>query len=429
MKKKGLIISTVVMVVVLIASLTTATYAWFTASQKTEIGTFSLSVTSDNAVDIGIKENYTIDTSGSVSPSAFKTGDVAFTKFTSESGKGAGSPSNPGKWTGADGLSSTLNHNINWGSQSKAVGVSSATNVTNEDTSAVNDTNTGYWTNWTQNNQNGGYNVTNKNTVIAANKGTGESGLSLIKLAEANVGASEGTAGDYVHFILGVSPTRELARNNFVIMVSPTTSSTIGILASVHVAYRVTKYGAKTAGAWQEVDIYGSNNGNTSVNSNALTVSEDVASAYKTAYNADSVPTGSMACVISDLDKQKNHISQVEVVIYLAGDDPDCNDQGKTSAGDIKMFFDTANATSDAPSNPKIDETGKLTLTGVEGSTIEYQINNGEWKKFTNGSWSGTTFTVAKVDDAFKGANVKVRQLQSGKDASAGVDVANSYQA
>lgn len=29
MKKKGLIISTVVMVVILIASLTTATYAWF----------------------------------------------------------------------------------------------------------------------------------------------------------------------------------------------------------------------------------------------------------------------------------------------------------------------------------------------------------------------------------------------------------------
>ena len=44
MKKKGLIISTVVMVVVLIASLTTATYAWFTASNKTEIKGFDVSV-------------------------------------------------------------------------------------------------------------------------------------------------------------------------------------------------------------------------------------------------------------------------------------------------------------------------------------------------------------------------------------------------
>ena len=92
------------------------------------------------------------------------------------------------------------------------------------------------------------------------------------------------------------------------------------------------------------------------------------------------------------------------------------------------MFFNTANATSAAPTEPKIDSTGKLTLTGVNGSTIEYQINGGEWKKFTNGSWTGNTFTVAKVDDAFKTAtSVKVRQLQSGKDASDGVVVTNDY--
>ena len=44
MKKKGLIISTVVMVVVLIASLTTATYAWFTASSKTEESTYKVMI-------------------------------------------------------------------------------------------------------------------------------------------------------------------------------------------------------------------------------------------------------------------------------------------------------------------------------------------------------------------------------------------------
>ena len=37
MKKKGLIISTIVMVVVLIASLTTATYAWFNASSEVKV--------------------------------------------------------------------------------------------------------------------------------------------------------------------------------------------------------------------------------------------------------------------------------------------------------------------------------------------------------------------------------------------------------
>ena len=37
MKKKGLIISTVVMVVVLIASLTTATYAWITGTSTVKV--------------------------------------------------------------------------------------------------------------------------------------------------------------------------------------------------------------------------------------------------------------------------------------------------------------------------------------------------------------------------------------------------------
>ena len=55
MKKKGLIISTVVMVVVLIASLTTATYAWFTASTTVQVNDISLSVISDTNVNVGVK--------------------------------------------------------------------------------------------------------------------------------------------------------------------------------------------------------------------------------------------------------------------------------------------------------------------------------------------------------------------------------------
>ena len=55
MKKKGLIISTVVMVVVLIASLTTATYAWFTAASTVQVNDISLSVISDTNVNVGVK--------------------------------------------------------------------------------------------------------------------------------------------------------------------------------------------------------------------------------------------------------------------------------------------------------------------------------------------------------------------------------------
>lgn len=52
MKKKGLIISTVVMVVVLIASLTTATYAWFSVSASATINNISINTQASDGLVI-----------------------------------------------------------------------------------------------------------------------------------------------------------------------------------------------------------------------------------------------------------------------------------------------------------------------------------------------------------------------------------------
>ena len=52
MKKKGLIISTVVMVVVLIASLTTATYAWFSVSASATINNISITTQASDGLVI-----------------------------------------------------------------------------------------------------------------------------------------------------------------------------------------------------------------------------------------------------------------------------------------------------------------------------------------------------------------------------------------
>jgi len=73
MKKKGLIISTIVMVVVLIASLTTATYAWFTSSASATIDQISLNANAANGLLIGAK--------GAANPSDYsdyRTGDVTW---------------------------------------------------------------------------------------------------------------------------------------------------------------------------------------------------------------------------------------------------------------------------------------------------------------------------------------------------------------
>ena len=57
MKKKGLIVATIVMVLVLAVSLTTATYAWFTAIDETTITDIGFSVGAGSDVIIGVKEN------------------------------------------------------------------------------------------------------------------------------------------------------------------------------------------------------------------------------------------------------------------------------------------------------------------------------------------------------------------------------------
>ena len=169
---------------------------------------------------------------------------------------------------------------------------------------------------------------------------------------------------------------------------------------------------------WKEVDVYGTNNGNTSISSNSLTVDSNVAAAYKTATGASNVPQGSMACVIEGLDTEPNKITQVEVVIYMAGADTDCNDKGKTSTGDIKLFFDCADAKTAAPTAASVDSTGKLTMTGVKDATVEYQVDNGDWTKI-GGTWNNTTFTSNALPESAKGKTIKVRQTETGKATSA----------
>jgi hypothetical protein len=78
MKKKGLIISTIVMVVVLIASLTTATYAWFSANAEVTVDSLNVRTTAADGLQIAMT-NSTVDVdrfSGSLEYNGAWTGDV-----------------------------------------------------------------------------------------------------------------------------------------------------------------------------------------------------------------------------------------------------------------------------------------------------------------------------------------------------------------
>ena len=94
MKKKGLIISTVVMVVVLIASLTTATYAWFSVSASAKIYDISINTQASDGLQIASYDP-SADTlnlySGSVAATAAADGNGKFWGAEAANANGFGS--------------------------------------------------------------------------------------------------------------------------------------------------------------------------------------------------------------------------------------------------------------------------------------------------------------------------------------------------
>ena len=333
MKKKGLIVATIVMVLVLAVSLTTATYAWFTVTDVTTIDAFEISVVAGNAVNIGVKKNNTY----AETPTAdmFLNGDVTYAP--AEAGTIGG-----GQWNdGTTGLGSSLDHGIIWGAQSAAVGITSAGTAA--------DATTGNTTTWTK-----------TGIVVAGNAPTGAtSNLSNAVLARANnsgalYGGTTESSGDYAYLFLGAAPTKALTENQLIILIDGTSSSgtIVGMLSAIHVAYRLNG-----ATEWTDVDVFGEDDDETpgtiegnhysdllaDVECNLTT--EQKASYVKSYTVGENVPTApstkAMAVIIDGLTGVQGQIDQIEIVIYLAGSDSDCRDEAKGASGSISIFFHT----------------------------------------------------------------------------------------
>ena len=411
MKKKGLIISTVVMAVVLIASLTTATYAWFTVSDKTTISGFNVEVVSGNAVNIGVKNVYGF--ADTPNADMFKYGNVTYTAGT-PGVLGTGS-----KWEGDfTGLGATITHDIVWGSQSKAVGAIFEV-AANKETTAK----SSYGTISAKANSTA---VENKQVYInAANQSADPNLLANVTPAKANKSGTVDnvTSGDYVHMLLGVNPAKELTSNELVLVLdgSAYAGQNIGMLAAVHVAYR-TRIGTTTS-AWQEKEFFTGESGasyNSSLSAYANKFNDNQKKAYNTAFNATAPTSKAGVVVIDGLSTGADDIDQIEFIIYIDGTDPDCRDEAKGPSGEIKIFFNAVEKEAEKSAQPTdvkyLSASTRITLTGVTGSTVEYSINGGTTWKALNGSWSGSTFTSAALSDIPQGMdNVKVRQKTGSK--------------
>lgn len=192
----------------------------------------------------------------------------------------------------------------------------------------------------------------------------------------------------------------------------------------------MTKYGEATSTEWENVDIYGTNytsaTQKVNVKANATDGGEIITGALLAVYNktydsTGSAPAGAMAYQITGLDTAKDAITQLEVVIYMSGTDPDSNDSGKTSAGNIKMFFNTQDKSAaltkaeytltNANKTMEVEVTGLSTTSGTE---VYYQIGNAAPQKAT---LSGNKFTITS-ETAITPTDVKVYQKEPEKAPS-----------
>ena len=144
--------------------------------------------------------------------------------------------------------------------------------------------------------------------------------------------------------------------------------------------------------------------------------------AYQSTYGKSvNVPTGSIAYQISGLDLNKDEITQLEVVIYMAGADDDCNDQGKTAAGSIKMFFNTQEKSSAlTKAEYTVEDTKGTTvdLAGyVTGATVEYSTDGTTWK-----SAGAVTNNQVKIADLTAVTKLYIRQTEADKAASNAIE-------
>ena len=331
MKKRGLIVATIVMVLVLAVSLTTATYAWFTTSTSTSIDGFTLSVTAGNVMNIGLnKQGYT-----AYDPDA--TGD----NFVSGAcvylpGDGAGTI-DTGYWSGeVTGLSSTITHDILWGAQSKAVGFSSDANV---DVAATNATyaNTKFasQTGWTR--------------II---KGNGSSTkLDSQEYAYANINKTGGEnnykSGDFVYLFLGAQPTKAIMAGTnklYVVVQVQGQGNTIGMASAIHVAYKLN-----SASTWTDKDVWDGKHYSDSKAGNSIAIYGDYSGSQQIlngTYNAGTLKTTFPNAAVIEINLSEYTdataaapLDQIQLLIYIAGYDSDCIDMAKAGQIGIGIFF------------------------------------------------------------------------------------------
>ena len=373
MKKKGLIVATIVMVLVLAVSLTTATYAWFTTTSQTTID--SINIKAAAGADIKIGMSTTNAYKAGASADAFVSGSVNFAADGNTPDKGA--------WTGESGLGFELNTNLTLDAIAKATGYGTPAEFTYtvipESTAATHNVEGFYWKDGET------YKACPKTPAPADGEyysrevksltGTAEqfvpgtsTGKQIVKASGAgavldNASVEIATINkDYLHFVLGVASSKDnIDTITLSMFVNPgTNKTTLGVEAALYFYYNIDNTG------WEEVEVYngdpvdggGKNYHYTTVKENMTNTASTIGAALNAYYTSIGVSDTNYqdTTVLNDGYAMINvvvgtvgdaltadEVHQIEFYIFYDGTDADCVNAALGS--ECEVLFSVTNTT------------------------------------------------------------------------------------
>ena len=341
MKKKGLIIATIVMVLVLAVSLTTATYAWFAASTTTTVDTLTLKVDSASAVAIGAK------TANTYNQDSFMYGSVTLGNDTS-------TVYNPLYTGGETGLGSSLSLGTGEMTLTLSKAINSATSIV-EGTSVTGATSSD------------GHFDPATGVIYAASSSTTDTTIDNASIAYARANT------DFVCLQMGAQAAQNGVYGIYatVTTTATDTATTLKMMAAMHFYIRVYTQGSTSAGKWVEFDLFGTATENTSKASvGSLTApitnvtyaySESKATAtfkfliggvsevHVDGENVYEGASGTTAATPLATDGSK--IFMFDIYSYIWGPDANCKSTGTGCSASFDITFDAVTKTSTTAGN------------------------------------------------------------------------------
>ena len=333
MKKKGLIISTVVMVVVLIASLTTATYAWFTAAKETTIEAIEFSVSSGSDVSIGLSSNNTYQPGAS--SGAFRSGTTTIGPSFATTDSGTSIPNavlqaGENYWEGNNGLGNRIDMQLNLTGMTKAVGTGKVGGTAD-----------------------GSFDYSAIRELAAADKKGMIVSEGLATVPSENGASAAYGQKDYLDVVIGVqAAAADLYEIICNVTISPNSSDIdLGMNAAIHVAWAIDGMIDADTPTAQKVDAYGDKHYNTTTQSLAKKLVGNKNDIVDFGGNATQILNNGSTNVPISVAKSataagtdyldRSVIYQLHLLIWIDGADADCNDQAKGVSSTIYINFST----------------------------------------------------------------------------------------